>query len=136
MDILHHGAVHYSNGSLHVEAESQNAVYINNVERHTAANIADRLSEVIKEWGIQVFCTVHDNASNMNLAMELCEMFPKDLGCTGHSLQLAIKKGLVLPDIAKIIDSARRVLRHFRLSALANCALKNGNEQINFRMTI
>lgn len=70
-------------------------------ERHTAANIADCLSEIIKEWGIQVFCTVHENASNMNLAMELCEMFPKDLGCTGHTLQLAIKAGLVLPDVFK-----------------------------------
>lgn len=48
-------------------------------ERHTAANIADRLSEIIKEWGIQVFCKVHDNASNMNLAMELYKLFPNDL---------------------------------------------------------
>ena len=62
-------------------------------ERHTAANIADRLTEIIKEWGILVFCTVHDNASNVN--MELCEMFPGDLGCTRHTLQLAIKTGLI-----------------------------------------
>lgn len=47
-------------------------------EKHTAANIADRLSEIIKEWGIQVFCKVHDNATNMNLAMELCKLFPND----------------------------------------------------------
>ena len=31
--------------------------------------------------------------------MELCELFPKDLGCIGHTLQLVIKAGLVLPDI-------------------------------------
>lgn len=71
-------------------------------EKHTAANIADRLSEIIKEWGIQVFCKVHDNATNMNLAMELCKLFPNDRSWTGHTLQLAIKSGLVLPDIAKV----------------------------------
>lgn len=99
-------------------------------KRHTAANIADHLTQIIKEWGIRVFCTVNDNARNMNLAMKLCEMFPKDLGCTRHSLQLAIKQGLVLPDIAKAIDSARRVVRHFHHSALATCALKNGRNNL------
>ncbi|XP_051989511.1 zinc finger BED domain-containing protein 4-like [Xyrauchen texanus] len=102
-------------------------------ERHTAVNIADRLSEIIKERGIVVFCTVHDNASNMNLAMELCEMFPKDLGCTGHTLQLAIKTGLVLRDVAKAIVAARRFVGHFRHSALATCALKKWQEQPGIR---
>lgn len=102
-------------------------------ERHTTANIADRLSEIIKEWDIKVFCTVHDNASNMNLAMELCEKFPKDLGCTGHTLQLTIKSGLVLPDVVKAIDAARRVVSHFRHSALATCALKKRQEQLGIR---
>lgn len=102
-------------------------------ERHTAANIADSLSEIIKEWGIQVFCTVHDNASNMNLAMELCELFPNDLGCTRHTLQLAIKSGLVLPDVAKVIDAARRVVSPFHHSALATCALKRRQEKLGIR---
>lgn len=87
-------------------------------ERHTTANIADRLSEIIKEWDIKVFCTVHNNASNMNLAMELCEKFPKDLGCNGQTLQLAIKSGLV---------------SHFRHSALVTCALKKWQEQLGIR---
>lgn len=59
-----------------MEAECPSAVHIYDVRE---ANIANRLSEIIKEWDIKVFCTVHDNASNMNLAMELCEKFPKDL---------------------------------------------------------
>ncbi|KAJ8364707.1 hypothetical protein SKAU_G00135380 [Synaphobranchus kaupii] len=40
-------------------------------ERHTAVNIAQRLKETIEEWGLNVFCTIHDNASSMNLAMEI-----------------------------------------------------------------
>ncbi|MGH0148841.1 UNVERIFIED_CONTAM: hypothetical protein FKN15_014001 [Acipenser sinensis] len=56
----------------------------------------EKLENVLKdeEWGIDVFCTVHDNASNMNLALEICDQFPNDLGCSGHTLQLAIKAGL------------------------------------------
>ena len=46
-------------------------------ERHTAVNIARHLSETIKEWDLLPFCTLHHNASNMNLAIELCELFPK-----------------------------------------------------------
>lgn len=102
-------------------------------ERHTAPNIANRLTEIIEEWGISVFCTVHDNASNMNLAMELCEMSPKDLGCSGHTLQLAIKSGLVLPEVTKTVDAARRVVSHFRHSALATCALKTRQEQLGMK---
>lgn len=102
-------------------------------ERHTAANIAARISDIIEEWGISVFCTVHDNASNMNLAMENCQMFPKDLGCSGHTLQLAIKSGLVLPDVAKTVDAARRVVSHFRHSAVATCALKTRQEQLGIK---
>ncbi|XP_071374223.1 E3 SUMO-protein ligase ZBED1-like [Centroberyx affinis] len=83
-------------------------------------------------WGLLAFCTVHDNAS-MNLATELCELFPKDLGCTGHTLQLAIKAGLVLPDIAKAINAARRLVSHFRHSALATCALKKRQEQLGIK---
>ena len=100
-------------------------------ERHTAVNIADRLSATIKEWDLQAFCTVHDNASNMNLALEMCELSPKDLGCTGHSLQLAIKAGLVLPEITKSVDAARRIVSHFRHSSVASCALKKKQADLN-----
>lgn len=102
-------------------------------ERHTAVNIADRLSATIKAWDLQAFCTVHDNASNMNLALELCELSPKDLGCTGHTIQLAIKAGLVLPDIAKAVDAARRVVAHFRHSAVASCALKKQQSRLRLK---
>ncbi|KAJ8381066.1 hypothetical protein SKAU_G00018440 [Synaphobranchus kaupii] len=78
-------------------------------ERHTAADIAQRLTDTIREWGPAVFCVTHDNASSMNLAMTLREDFSHDLGCTGHTLQLAIKAGLDLPEVAKAIDAARRV---------------------------
>ena len=113
MDIFQHGALHYSNGSLHYRHVKVECCIPVMTERHTAVNISRRLSETIKEWDHLRFA-VHDNGSNMNLAMKLCELFPKDLGCTGHTLQLAIKAGLVLLDIAKAIDAARCVVSHFR----------------------
>uniref|UniRef100_A0A096M601 BED-type domain-containing protein n=1 Tax=Poecilia formosa TaxID=48698 RepID=A0A096M601_POEFO len=94
-------------------------------ERHTAANIADRLSSIIHEWGINVFCTVHDNASNMNLAMELW--------LDWYTLQLAIKAGLILPDVVKAVDAARRVVSHFRHLSVAACALKKRQEQLGIK---
>ena len=103
-------------------------------QRHTAANIAEKLGDVIREWGLgDVFCVVHDNASSMNLAMTLCEDVDEDLGCTGHTLQLAIKKGLELPEVEKAIDAARRVVSHFRHSAIATCALKTRQDQLNVK---
>lgn len=69
----------------------------------------------------------------MNLAMELCEIFPNDLGCTAHTLQLAIKAGLILPDVVKAVDAARRVVSHFRHSSVAACALKKRQEQLGIK---
>ncbi|KAJ8344468.1 hypothetical protein SKAU_G00317970 [Synaphobranchus kaupii] len=103
-------------------------------ERHTAVNIAQRLKETIEEWGLNVFCTIHDNASSMNLAMEICEQFPHHLGCTGHTLQLAIKAGLNLPEIARTTETARRVVSHFRHSSVAHCALKKRQEQLGIKV--
>ena len=31
-------------------------------ERHTAVNIAQRLTDTISEWCLMVFCVIHDNA--------------------------------------------------------------------------
>lgn len=102
-------------------------------ERHTAVNIANRLSATIKAWGLQVFCMVHDNAAAMNLALELCEQSPKDIRCTGHTLQLAIKTGLILPEITKAIDAARHVVGHFRHSSVATCTLKEKQSQLHIK---
>ena len=99
-------------------------------ERHTAVNIADKLTETINDWDVSVFSTVHDNASSMNLAMELCQQFPSHLGCTGHTLQLAIKAGLDLPDVEKMTAAARRLVGHFRHSSVAHVALKKCQESL------
>ncbi|KPP57294.1 zinc finger BED domain-containing protein 1-like, partial [Scleropages formosus] len=69
-------------------------------ERHSAANIAGRLS---RNGGAY--------------------------WCFAQSM-LAIKTGLVLPDVVKAIDAARRVVCHFCQTAVATCALKKWQEEL------
>lgn len=70
----------------------------------------------------------------MNLAMELCKQFPHHLGCAGHTLQLAIKTGLNLPEVAKTTDTVRRVVSHFCHSAVAHFALTKRQEQLGVKV--
>ena len=61
-------------------------------ERHTGANIAERLTSAAEEWGIagtQVCALVHDNAANAVNGAELTGW--PHFGCVAHTLQLAIK---------------------------------------------
>lgn len=90
----------------------------------------DSLSAIFKARDIDVFCTVHDNAAAMNLALKLCEGSPTDIGRIGHTLQLAIKADLNLPEIIKAVDAARRVVGHFWHSSVAMCALKEKQFQL------
>ena len=61
---------------------------------HTGVNIASRLKIVAEEWNIpddHIVAIVHDNAANMTVAVE--EVGWNDVGCFGHTLQLAINSG-------------------------------------------
>ncbi len=69
----------------------------------------------------------------MNLEMALCEDFNHHLGSTGHTLQLAIKAGLDIPEVAKAIDAARQVVGHFHKSAVASCSVKKCQTQLKLR---
>ena len=58
-------------------------------------HIAERLRQAITEWKIsdeRVSAIVRDNAANMRVAVE--ETGWEDIGCFGHTLQLAINNGL------------------------------------------
>lgn len=82
-------------------------------ERHTAANTANGLSETIKECGKLIFCAVFDNASKLNLARELCKMFPK-------AYSAADNKDWFNPGLS---DEGHRGVSHFHHSAGAACTM-------------
>lgn len=95
-------------------------------ERHTGHNISIRLADCASEWGISVdkiAATVHDNGSNINLAIDLLDDWP-DQRCFSHTLQLAIGAGLKVPAIDRMLGAARRLAAHFKRSTVAAQALR------------
>ena len=94
-------------------------------EHHTGVNIADRLTSTAKDWGIantQMSALVHDNVANAVNAAELTDW--PHFGCVGHTLQLAIKSGLEISAINRLISARRKSVGHFKHSVVAMTALK------------
>ena len=101
-------------------------------ERHTGENIAETLRSAIKEWKIderRISAVVHDNASNMNLAIE--KVGCGDVPCFTHTLQLAVNSGLQNGPINRLSSVARKLVGHFKHSSLAMTALKDKQQHLN-----
>ena len=59
--------------------------------RHTAANLASELEDVLKKWNIrkeQVGTVTTDNAPNMKLAVEILLGPKRHVSCIAHTLNL------------------------------------------------
>jgi len=98
---------------------------------HTAANIAERLGEVMEEFEIPAekrVAVVHDNAANMVLCAQQLSQNPswgnvQGVRCAGHTLQLCINAAVKIDPICRVIAAARRLVGHFKKSAKATAAL-------------
>ena len=93
-------------------------------ERHT--NIATRIKETAEMWNIDgehVGAVVTDNASNMLAAVDILEW--NYLPCFAHTLQLAVNKGLHANSLVQLSLLGRKLVRHFKHSALATAALSH-----------
>ena len=101
-------------------------------ERHTGLHIHERLLEASKEWKIEekVVAVVHDNAANMVLASEFLEEWD-DLGCFGHTLQLAVNAGLDLNPVSRLTSVCRKIVGHFKHSVVALGALRERQRGMN-----
>ena len=86
-------------------------------ERHTGVHVSERLIDVSKNMTIES-AVVRDNASNMLLATELIKDWG-DLGCFGHTLQLAVNAGLNLNEISRLTAAVRNIL------SIQCCALRD-----------
>ena len=101
-------------------------------ERHTGTNIASSIQEVLEVWNIQgshVSTVVTDNACNMTAALNSLEC--GHLPCFTHTLQLAVNKGLDTNSLNQLSSLARKLVGHFKHSALATTALRQKQEQMN-----
>ena len=100
-------------------------------EHYTAVNIVDKVKQVMEEYDIEfnhLLAIVHDQCSNMQLAGEM--LFEEsgncqNLSCSAHCLQLCVEDGLAISTISQAIGTAKKLVAHFRHSALATSELKN-----------
>ncbi len=88
---------------------------------HTAVHIKDTLESILNEWGIRekVFTITTDNASNMKKCVHDMEGVNR-LGCTAHTLQLVIGKGMkpaeiLIARVKQLIDFFMRPKQSERL---------------------
>jgi hypothetical protein len=79
---------------------------------HTAENILNTLEEILMDWEIRnlIFNVTTDNASNMKKAVKIMDGV-NWLGCTAHTLQLVIGKGMKPAEI--LIARVKRLIDFF-----------------------
>jgi hypothetical protein len=79
---------------------------------HTSLHILETLEQILNEWKIRelVFAVTTDNGSNVKKAI-LDMKNVNWLGCTAHTLQLVIGKGLKLAEV--LIARAKRLIDFF-----------------------
>lgn len=93
---------------------------------HTAAAISEKMIAILEEWEIpadRVHAVVSDNGANVKAGLRAAAL--PGVPCTIHTLQLVVEKGLKSQRvIIDVIARMRRIVGHFKHSALANDRLK------------
>ena len=89
-------------------------------ERHTAANIAVWIEEVIAKFEIppeKIKAVVHDNGSNVVAAAKILQERHgwASVRCAGHTLNLVVQSSLKINQaIIKCVAAARSLVEHFK----------------------
>ncbi|XP_040261635.1 E3 SUMO-protein ligase ZBED1-like [Bufo bufo] len=118
------------------EMESYSLTTIPLEERHTAANIAEWLEDVIVIFGIpakKVKAVVHDNGANVVAAMKILQEKHgwASVRCAGHTLNLVVQSALKNHQaISKCVACVRCLVEHFKKSELACTKLKEKQQQM------
>lgn len=105
-------------------------------ERHTAANIAEWLEDVIAKFDIppeKIKAVVHDNGANIVAAVKiLAEKYKwASVRCAGHTLNLVVQNALKSnQSISRCVAAARCLVEHFKKSELAYTKLKDKQQQM------
>ncbi|CAI5676938.1 unnamed protein product [Oreochromis niloticus] len=100
---------------------------------HTSQSIATAFDTMLQTWDIpktSVHAVLRDNARNMIKAMSDAEL--PSLPCTAHTLQLVVHEGLLSQkSVADAVAVGRKIVGHFKHSALASSRLEDIQLQIN-----
>ena len=102
---------------------------------HTALNIVEKLKEITASYDLEqskLVALVHDQGSNMRLSGEMMEeeMNCESLCCAAHCLQLCVEEGLSVTAVSRAVGAAKKLVGHFRHSALASNELKKRQEEM------
>ena len=101
--------------------------------RHTGANIASCLKQILTDYGINhsaVSAVVADYASNMDVTVPMGEC--RSRHCFGCTLQLAIDDGLKMsPGIQDMLKTAKAIVSFYNCSYKATEMLTELQGQLN-----
>ncbi|KAK3108196.1 hypothetical protein FSP39_002934 [Pinctada imbricata] len=93
---------------------------------HTGEAIAESIKETVTKWSLDSLpsppIAVTDNAANEMKAFEILKW--ERFGCYGHRLNLAVKKGLEIKELSKILAKGRKLVTYFHQSSSASDLLK------------
>ena len=101
---------------------------------HTGTNIKDAVVEILQNWDIpltRVAGITTDNGSNFIAGFADDDRWLQ-FRCFGHSLDLAINKGLKLPRVETAVRKCRGIVELFSRSWKRNRDLKEKQEQLGF----
>ena len=102
------------------------------VFQNPVTNIAAGIRHILSDYAIDqstVSAVIADNASNMDLALQLGEW--RSRHCFSHTLQLAINDGLKMsPGVQYMIQSAKAIVAFFHRSTKATEKLKELQVQL------
>ncbi|XP_018574673.1 zinc finger BED domain-containing protein 1-like [Anoplophora glabripennis] len=99
-------------------------------QRHTANNLATRLQEITRKWGLEnkIAACISDNANNIVAAIRQCQW--RHLSCFSHSLNLVVQRAIKEDAIAPIISNIKSIVEHFKRSPHALAKLHTTQEQM------
>lgn len=96
---------------------------------HTACNLAAGMKVAFERWELKaalLSVAVTDNAKNISLAIEQLDWL--HVGCFAHTLQLGVQKAMELPEMAKALGRAKRLVSHFNHSCKSTNILRKKHE--------
>lgn len=98
---------------------------LNETTNHSAQNIADSVTIILKEWNIfeNVAAVVTDNDKAM---VKMCEIIEKpNMPCFAHTLHFVVKDCLRLENVQSIVAKCKKIVKFVKQSNITYAKFKN-----------
>ena len=94
-------------------------------ESHTAQNIAEKMTSIINERGLEsadLIAVATDNASNIRAALYILQCL--HMPCFSHVLNLAVEKAMAVPGVSRVLACCCQLTSHFHCSTNVSYVFK------------